>query len=149
MFQEACVRRKDTGGFKIIMVTTDPITDLIIRIKNALERKKDFTDIPSSKLKVEIARALKEEGYIANYNLIEDNKQGILRVFLKYTSDGSVIRDMKRISRPGKRAYVNSGSIPRVIEGLGRALISTSRGVMTDKECRKNRLGGEVILYVW
>ena len=131
------------------MVTTDPIADMVCRISNALERKKDHIDVPSSKLKVEIARVLKEEGYIAGYNKVEDGKQGVLRVFMKYTAEGSVIRNIKRISRPGKRHYVTSDSVPRVIEGLGRALISTSCGLMTDKECRKNRLGGEVILHVW
>lgn len=131
------------------MVVTDPISDMICRINNALMRKKDSVEIPSSKMKVEIARVLKEEGYIANYSNVEDNKQGILKIFLKYTKEGSVIREMKKISRPGKRSYVDADSIPRVIEGLGRAVISTSRGLMTDKECRKNRLGGEVILFVW
>lgn len=132
------------------MVVTDPIADLIIRIKNALQRKKSEVDIPLSKMKQEIARLLKEEGYIANYKTIEDNRQGNLRIYLKYTDNGgSVIRNMKRISSPGRRVYSRVDKIPRVIEGLGRALLSTSRGLLTDKECRKNRLGGEVILYVW
>ena len=128
---------------------TDPIADMVCRIKNALERNRDAVDVPSSKLKLEIARVLKEEGYIANYKYVEDNKQGMLRIFLKYTQRGSVIRDIKRISRPGKRSYVDSETVPKVVEGLGRAIISTSRGLLTDKECRKNRLGGEVLLYVW
>lgn len=132
------------------MVVTDPIADLIIRIKNALQRKKSEVDIPLSKMKQEIARLLKEEGYIANYKTIEDNRQGNLRIYLKYTDNGgSVIRNMKRISSPGRRVYSRVDEIPRVIEGLGRSLVSTSRGLLTDKECRKNRLGGEVILYVW
>ncbi len=132
------------------MVVTDTIADMIARTKNSLEREKPHVDMPSSKLKVEIARILKEEGYIANYKTIEDNKQGILRIFLKYTKSGeSVIRDMERVSSPGRRQYVNKEEIPRVMEGLGRAVISTSKGLMTDKGCRKNRLGGEVLLHVW
>lgn len=132
------------------MVIIDPIADMISRVKNALARKKSEVDILSSKIIQEIARLLKEEGYIANYKVIEDNKQGILRIYLKYTQDGnSVIRDMKRISLVSRRIYVGVDNIPRVLEGLGRAIISTSRGLLTDKECRKNHLGGEVILYVW
>ncbi|MDA3792863.1 MAG: 30S ribosomal protein S8 [Elusimicrobia bacterium] len=132
------------------MVVTDTIADMICRINNALMRKKSELDIPLSKVKQEIARLLKEEGYIANYEVIEDKVQGTLRVSLKYTPEGdSVIRELKRRSRPGKRQYVGIEEIPKVIEGLGRAVISTSRGLMTDKECRKNRLGGEVLLYVW
>ncbi|MGM0441114.1 MAG: 30S ribosomal protein S8 [Elusimicrobiota bacterium] len=132
------------------MVVTDTVADMISRIKNALNVKKREVDIPASKLKLEIARLLQEEGYIANYEKIEDNKQGILRIYLKYVDgERSVIRDIKRISRPGKRQYVNKEEIPRVLEGLGRAFISTSRGLLTDKECRKNELGGEVLLYVW
>jgi small subunit ribosomal protein S8 len=132
------------------MVVTDTVADMICRINNALMRKKSETDVPLSKIKQEIARLLKEEGYIANYEVVENKVQGTLRISLKYTPTGdSVIRDLKRISRPGKRQYVNVDEIPKVIEGLGRAVISTSRGLMTDKECRKNRLGGEVLLYVW
>jgi len=132
------------------MVITDPIADMICRTRNALERKKSEVDMPSSKILHEIARLLQEEGYIANYKLIEDNKQGILKVFLKYNQDGSsVIRNMKRISHLGARTYVGVSDIPRVLEGLGRAIISTSRGLLTDKECRKNHLGGEVLLHVW
>jgi small subunit ribosomal protein S8 len=132
------------------MVITDPIADMICRMKNAITRKKSEVEIPSSKMIREIARLLKEEGYIANYNNIEDNKQGVLKVSLKYTATGdSVIRDIKRISLLSRRVYVGVDNIPRVLEGLGRAVISTSRGLLTDKECRKNNLGGEVLLYVW
>jgi small subunit ribosomal protein S8 len=132
------------------MVITDPIADLICRIKNALARKKSHVEVPSSKILQEIARLLKEEGYIANYAFKEDNKQGILSLALKYTEDGSsVIQGIKRISHLGSRKYVGVDRIPRVLEGLGRAIISTSRGLLTDKECRKNHLGGEVVLYVW
>ncbi|MEA3506721.1 MAG: 30S ribosomal protein S8, partial [Elusimicrobiota bacterium] len=112
------------------MVVTDTVADMICRINNALMRKKSETDVPLSKVKQEIARLLKEEGYIANYEVIENKVQGTLRISLKYTPSGdSVIRDLKRISRPGKRQYVNVGEIPKVIEGLGRAVISTSRGL--------------------
>ncbi len=132
------------------MVVTDPIADLICRLKNAIQRGKDKIELPSSKIKQEISRLLKEEGYIANYKNIQDSKQDILTIYLKYTGKNqSVIVDIKRISRPGRRKYVNADQLPKVIEGLGRALISTSRGVMTDKECRKNYLGGEVLMYVW
>ena len=132
------------------MVISDPIADMICRIKNALARKKSNVEMPSSKMLQEIARLLKDEGYIANYTFKEDNKQGILDVALKYTEDGgSVIRGIKRISHLSQRKYIGVDSIPKVLEGLGRAIISTSRGLLTDKECRKNHLGGEVLLYVW
>jgi small subunit ribosomal protein S8 len=132
------------------MVTTDPISDMVCRIANGLARKKSQVDMPSSKMKQEIARILKEEGYIANYKNIEDNKQGILRIYLKYIENGDpVIRKIRTRSTPGKRVYVDVDNIPRVIGGLGRAVISTSRGLMSDKQCRKDRLGGELILTVW
>ena len=132
------------------MVISDPIADMICRIKNALARKKSNVEMPSSKMLQEIARLLKDEGYIANYAFKEDNKQGILDVALKYTEDGgSVIRGIKRISHLSQRKYIGVDTIPKVLEGLGRAIISTSRGLLSDKECRKNNLGGEVLLYVW
>lgn len=132
------------------MVVTDPIADFAVRIKNALARKKTHVDIPGSKVKMEIARICKEEGYIANYKNIEDNKQGIVRIYLKYTDRGRpVITEIKRMSRPGRRKFVSIEEIPKVLDGLGRAVISTSRGLLTDKECRENRLGGEVMLYIW
>lgn len=132
------------------MVINDPIADMICRIKNALARKKSQVDVPLSKIINEIIRLMKEEGYIADYKVIEDNRQGILRIYLKYGEDGgSVIRGIERISHLGRRIYVGVDKIPRVLEGLGRAILSTSRGLLTDKECRKNHLGGEVILHVW
>ena len=150
LFQEAGFRREDTGSDKIIMVVTDPIADFSVRIKNAIARKKTHVDIPGSNAKREIARILKEEGYIANYKNIEDGKQGVVRIYLKYTPKSRpVITDIKRISRPGRREYAKVDEIPRVLDGLGRAVISTSRGLLTDKECRENRLGGEVLLYIW
>ena len=132
------------------MVVTDPIADMAVRIKNALARKKTHVDIPGSKVKFEIARIFKDEGYIANYKRIEDNKQDTVRIYLKYTNESRpVISEIKRISRPGCRKYVSVHEVPKVLDGLGRALISTSRGILTDKECRKNRLGGELMIYVW
>lgn len=132
------------------MVVTDPISDFVIRIKNALQRNKEDVIIPSSKMKVELARLLQEEGYISGYEVIEDNKQGILKIGLKYTEEGeSVIREMKRVSKPGCRIYCNVSEVPRVIEGLGRAIISTSQGLLTDKECRKSNVGGEILIKIW
>ena len=132
------------------MVITDPIADMICRINNALLRKKSQVEVPSSKIIQEIVRLLKDEGYIEDYGIVEDNKQGVLTVNLKYTEDGgSVIKGIKRVSHLSSRIYVGIDNIPRVLEGLGRAILSTSKGILTDKECRKNRIGGEVILYVW
>jgi small subunit ribosomal protein S8 len=132
------------------MVVTDSIADMISRINNALARSKKEVDMPSSRIKQEIARLLKEEGYIVGYNHVEDKKQGMLRINLKYTEDGaSVIRSIKRISKPGCRVYKNVDQMNRIIEGLGRAVITTSKGLLTDKECRKNKIGGEVLLEIW
>ncbi len=132
------------------MVVTDPIADMAVRIKNAQARAKTHVDVPGSRVKLEIARILKEEGYIANYKKIEDNKQGIVRIYLKYTEKRKgVITEIKKVSTPGCRKYVKVDEIPRVLEGLGRAVISTSRGLLTDSQCRENRLGGEVMLYIW
>lgn len=132
------------------MVVTDPISDMICRMKNAIQRSKLQVDMPSSKVKEEIARLLKDEGYIENFKTIEDTKQNVLRIYLKYTDNKeSVIRGIKRVSKPGGRKYVGLDQVPRVIEGLGRAILSTSKGMLTDKGCRKNGVGGEVILNVW
>ncbi len=129
---------------------TDPIADMLTRIKNALQAKKEEVDIPSSKLKLRIAEILKEEGYIRDFKLIQDAKQGIIRVFLKYDEYGEpVISGLKRISKPGRRIYVSKDKIPRVMRGLGVAILTTSKGVMTDREARKMGVGGEVICYVW
>jgi len=129
---------------------TDPIADMLTRIKNALQAKKEEVDIPSSKLKLRIAEILKEEGYIKDFKLIQDAKQGIIRVFLKYDEYGEpVISGLKRISKPGRRIYVSKDKIPRVMRGLGVAILTTSKGVMTDREARKMGVGGEVICYVW
>lgn len=132
------------------MVMTDPIADMLTRIRNANSVKHDSVDIPGSKLKVELARILKEEGFIREYKVIDDGKQGILRVYLKYTPQkGQVIQGLKRISKPGLRVYANKDEIPRVLGGLGIAILSTSQGVITDREARKQGVGGEVICYVW
>ena len=132
------------------MVMTDPIADMLTRIRNANSVKHDSVDIPSSKLKVELARIVKDEGFIREYKVIDDGKQGILRVYLKYTAQkGQVIQGLKRISKPGLRVYANKDEVPRVLGGLGIAILSTSKGVITDKDARKQGVGGEVICYVW
>lgn len=132
------------------MSISDPVADMLTRIRNANQKRKGKVDIPASKLKEKIVKVLKEEGYIANYKFISDRKQGILRVYLKYTlKQERVIKGIRRISRPGRRFYCGTDELPRVQRGLGVAIISTSQGVMTAKRCREASLGGEVICYVW
>ncbi|MEE8179728.1 MAG: 30S ribosomal protein S8 [bacterium] len=132
------------------MSISDPVADMLTRIRNANQKRKGKVDIPASKLKEKIVKVLKEEGYIANYKFISDRKQGILRVYLKYTlKQERVIKGLKRVSRPGRRFYCGTDELPRVQRGLGVAIISTSQGVMTAKRCREASLGGEVICYVW
>ncbi|MBA7529833.1 30S ribosomal protein S8 [subsurface metagenome] len=132
------------------MSISDPVADMLTRIRNANQKKKGKVDIPASKLKEKIVKVLKEEGYIANYKFISDRKQGILRVYLKYTlKQERVIKGLRRVSRPGRRFYCGTDELPRVQRGLGVAIISTSQGVMTAKRCREASLGGEVICYVW
>ncbi|GAQ95818.1 small subunit ribosomal protein S8 [Thermodesulfovibrio aggregans] len=129
---------------------TDPIADMLTRIRNAIRVKADKVDIPASRMKIEIAKILKEEGFIKSYKINRDKKQGIIRINLKYTPDGdSVISNLERVSKPGRRVYVSKEEIPRVMGGLGIAILTTSQGVMTDKECRRRGVGGEVICYVW
>jgi small subunit ribosomal protein S8 len=128
---------------------TDPIADLFTRIRNGLMVKHPRIDVPGSKMKARIIEILKEEGYIKNYKVYEDNLQGIIRVYLKYSGDQSVIRGIKRISKPGRRNYVKRDSVPKVLNGLGLAIMSTSSGVMTDSECREKGVGGEVLGYIW
>ncbi len=131
-------------------MVTDPIADFLIRIKNGLKARFDKVDIPASHLKSDLARLLKDEGYIKNFKLIKDKKQGIIRIHLKYAdSRDPVIVGVKRISRPGCRVYVGHGDIPRVMNGLGIAILSTSRGVMTDRQARKDNVGGELLCSVW
>ncbi|MDR1194210.1 MAG: 30S ribosomal protein S8 [Peptococcaceae bacterium] len=132
------------------MVMTDPIADFLTRIRNANSVLHDKVEIPASKLKKTMAQILKNEGMIKDFEYIEDGRQGILRVHLKYGANKQkVITGLKRISRPGLRVYAKKDEIPKILGGLGIAIISTSRGVMTDKQARKNGLGGEVLCYVW
>lgn len=132
------------------MVMTDPIADFLIRIRNANMAKHDVLEVPASKIKHDIAEILKNEGFVRNVEYIEDDKQGVIRVFLKYGKDGErVITNLKRISRPGLRAYVKADEVPKVLNGLGIAVVSTSDGVITDKEARAKNVGGEVVAYVW
>ena len=132
------------------MVMTDPIADFLTRIRNANMVRHESFESPSSKIKENIAAILKEEGYIKDYEIIEDDKQNVIRVFMKYTSDNQrVITNLKRISKPGLRVYAKSDHIPKVLNGLGTALVSTSEGVITDKAARAKNIGGEVLAYVW
>ncbi len=132
------------------MAMTDPIADMLTRIRNAGNAKKKSVDMPASNMKKAIAKILLDEGYIKNYEYIEDDKQGKLVITLKYDQLGNkVIAGIKRISKPGLRIYAACEDIPKVLNGLGIAIISTSKGVMTDKNARKNNVGGEVICYVW
>jgi small subunit ribosomal protein S8 len=129
---------------------TDPIADMLTRIRNATRAKKRTVDIPSSKFKVAIAEALQRERFVRGYKVLDDQKQGILRVQLMYTKDGeSVIRGIRRISRPGLRHYVGADEIPRVRSNYGTALLSTPRGVLSSKESRKEHVGGEVLCHIW
>jgi small subunit ribosomal protein S8 len=132
------------------MVMSDPIADMLTRIRNANIVRHETVEIPASKMKREIAEILKKEGFIRDAEYVEDSKQGIIRVFLKYGSNNErVISGLKRISKPGLRVYTKSQEIPRVLGGLGIAIISTSKGVMTDKEARQTKAGGEVVCYIW
>lgn len=132
------------------MSMTDPIADMLTRIRNANMVGHERVEIPASKLKMELTRTLHEEGYIRNYRWIDDRKQGVLRIYLKYGENRErVITGLKRISKPGRRVYVRADQLPRVYGNLGIALLSTSRGVKTASECRKANIGGEVLCYVW
>ena len=132
------------------MVMTDPIADYLTRIRNANMAKHDSVEIPASNIKKSISEILKREGFIRDYEVADDNKQGVIKVFLKYGPNGErVISGLKRISKPGLRNYVGAENLPKVLNGLGIAIISTSAGVITDKEAREKNVGGEVIAYVW
>ena len=132
------------------MHITDPIADLLTRIRNANDAKHETVDVPSSNMKKAIVDILLEEGYIKNYQIIDDNKQGIIRITLKYAANKKkVISGLKRISKPGLRIYASKEDLPRVLRGLGIAIISTSKGIMTDKKARQNNVGGEVLAYIW
>ena len=132
------------------MNITDPIADMLTRIRNASSQKHKSVDVPASKEKLAIAQILFEEGYIKSFEEIKDDAQGIIRITLKYDEKGTrVIDGLKRISKPGLRVYASKEELPKVLNGLGIALISTSKGIMTDKKAREAGLGGEVIAYVW
>ncbi|SDZ18155.1 30S ribosomal protein S8 [Tindallia californiensis] len=132
------------------MTMTDPLADMLTRIRNASAVKHESVDVPASNIKKEIARLLLEEGFIKSYDAIEDGKQGLIRIQLKYgKNEEKVISGIKRISKPGLRVYANKDDVPRVLGGLGVAIISTSKGLATDKQAREAGVGGEVIAYVW
>ncbi|HEV3052129.1 MAG TPA: 30S ribosomal protein S8 [Longimicrobium sp.] len=128
---------------------TDPIADMLTRIRNAQGARQRRVDMPVSKLKTEIARLLKENHYIHEFKVLDDGRFGVLRLYLKYYQEKPVIRELRRISKPGLRKYVGVEEIPRVRNGLGMAMLSTSKGVMTDREARAAKIGGEVIAFVW
>jgi small subunit ribosomal protein S8 len=133
------------------MGMTDPLADMLARLRNANKAKHEKVDIPASTLKTHIARILKDEGYIKNYKVIKDGKQGIVRVYLKYEGDTKrqVISGLRMISKPGLRRYVGADDIPLVLRGLGLSVLTTSKGVLTDKEARKLKVGGELLFSVW
>jgi len=131
-------------------MVTDPIADMLTRIRNGSMAEHEKVDIPASKLKGRVAEILKEEGFIKNFRLIEDRKQGVLRVYLKYgAGQERVITGIRRVSKPGRRLYVSADKVPSVLGGMGIAILSTPRGVLTDRESRKSKVGGEVLCYVW
>ncbi|APT14238.1 30S ribosomal protein S8 [Lactobacillus jensenii] len=132
------------------MVMTDPIADYLTRIRNANMAKHDSVEIPASTIKKSLSEILKQEGFIRDYEVTDDNKQGMIKIFLKYGPNGErVISGLKRISKPGLRNYVGAENLPKVLNGLGIAIVSTSAGVITDKEAREKNVGGEVLAYVW
>jgi small subunit ribosomal protein S8 len=129
---------------------TDPIADMLTRIRNSVLIKAEKVDIPASRLKVEIAKIMKEEGFIKSYKIIKDKKQGILRITLKYTQDNRpIVEGLKRISKPGRRVYVGKDEVPSVVGGMGIAVVTTPKGILTDKVCRREGVGGEVLCYIW
>ena len=132
------------------MQITDPIADMLTRIRNAGTAKHETVDVPASKMKVAIAQILLDEGYIKSFQLIDDGTQGIIRITLKYLANKeSAIQGLKRVSKPGLRIYAGADELPQVLKGLGIAIISTSKGIMTDKQARKLHVGGEVLAFVW
>ncbi|MBM7542838.1 30S ribosomal protein S8 [Amphibacillus cookii] len=132
------------------MVMTDPIADMLTRIRNANMVRHEKLELPASTVKKEIADILKREGFVRDYEYVEDNKQGVLRIFLKYgANEARVITGLKRISKPGLRVYAKADELPRVLNGLGIAIVSTSKGILSDKEARQQAIGGEVLAYVW
>ena len=132
------------------MVMTDPIADMLTRIRNANTVRHEQLELPASRVKKEIAEILKREGFVKDVEYVEDTKQGVIRIFLKYGSNNErVITGLKRISKPGLRVYAKANEVPRVLGGLGMAIVSTSNGIVTDKEARQQQVGGEVLAYVW
>lgn len=131
------------------MPVSDPIADFLTRIRNAVKANKRFVNIPSSKMKLKMAEIMKENNFIRDLNVIEDNKQNIIRLHLKYVNEVPSLSGLKKISTPGLRNYVDKDSIPRVLNGLGIAILSTSKGLMTDKQAKSEAVGGEVICYIW
>ena len=132
------------------MQITDTIADMLTRIRNANSAKHPTVDVPGSNMKKQIAQILVDEGYIKSFRVIDDDKQGVIRITLKYTENKSqVITGLRRVSKPGLRIYSNSKDMPKVMKGLGIAIVSTSKGIMTDREARKNNVGGEVLAFVW
>ncbi|HHF42148.1 MAG: 30S ribosomal protein S8 [Candidatus Aminicenantes bacterium] len=132
------------------MTMTDPIADMLTRIRNAVMARKKQVEIPCSKMKLEIAKIMKNEGFIQNFKYVDDNKQGMLIITLKYDENKeSAITGLERVSKPGRRVYCQKDSIPKVLNGLGIAIISTSRGILTGKQCEELGVGGEVICYIW
>jgi len=146
-----CFTRKENKEDKSKMTMSDPIADMLTRIRNANTAKHDTVDIPASKMKLSIAQILLDEGYIKKYDVVEDGNFKTIRVTLKYGADKSekIITGIKRISKPGLRVYAGRDELPRVLGGLGVAIISTNQGVITDKEARKLNVGGEVLAFVW
>jgi len=130
-------------------MVTDPIADMLTRVRNAGQARHRRVDMPVSKLKTEIARLLKENAFIHDYKVLDDGKHGVLRLYLKYYQEKPVIREIHRVSKPGLRKYVGIEEIPRVRNGLGMAILSTSKGVMTDRQARENKVGGELLAIIW
>ncbi|MDP2168319.1 MAG: 30S ribosomal protein S8 [Thermodesulfovibrionales bacterium] len=128
---------------------TDPIADMLTRVRNAVTIRADKVDMPASRMKLDMAKLLKEEGFIKAYKVQKDKKQGVLRLTLKYADGTSIISGLKRISKPGRRVYVGSHRIPKVMGGVGIAIVTTSKGILSDTSCRREGVGGEVLCYVW
>ena len=131
------------------MHITDPIADMLTRIRNANSARHDTVDVPASNMKKSIAQILLDEGYIKSYQIVDDGTQGVIHITLKYNGKDKVITGLRRVSKPGLRVYVGADELPRVLRGLGIAIVSTSKGVMTDKAARAQNIGGEVLAYVW
>ena len=131
------------------MHITDPIADMLTRIRNANSARHDTVDVPASNMKKSIAQILLDEGYIKSYQIVDDGTQGVIHITLKYNGKDKVITGLRRVSKPGLRVYVGADELPRVLRGLGIAIVSTSKGVMTDKAAREAHVGGEVLAFVW